>query len=164
MASLTDNANDASKQPPQRTRVFISYSRKDKRYLDELHTQLKFYERQHLIDFWDDTKIRPGARWREELNQALQSARVGVLLVSADFLDSDFINEYELPPLLEAAKNEGTKIISVMLKPCAYKYTELAEIQIANDPSRPLNSISKAQREKIWYDVAEFIKKSLEDA
>lgn len=164
MTSLPDNTTSASSQQPQRSQVFISYSRKDKRYLDELHTQLSLYVRTGYINYWDDTKIRPGAHWREELDQALNSARIAVLLVSSNFLASNFILDYELPPLLAAEKRKETKIISVILNPCAYKLTELANIQTMNDPSQPLGSINKSQREHIWLKVAEEVKNSLVSA
>jgi len=161
MTSLPDNTTSASSQQPQRSQVFISYSRKDKRYLDELHTQLSLYVRSGYINYWDDTKIRPGAHWREELDQALNSARVAVLLVSSDFLASNFIIEQELPPLLAAEKRQETKIISVILDYCAYKLTELAKIQTMNDPAQPLGSISKLQRKQVWLKVAEEVKNNL---
>lgn len=164
MTSLPANTTGASSQQPQRSQVFISYSRKDKRYLDELHTQLSLYVRSGYINYWDDTKIRPGAHWREELDQALNSARIAVLLVSSNFLASDFILDYELPPLLAAEKRRETKIISVILNPCAYKLSELTDIQMMNEPSQPLSSINKSQREHIWLKVAEEVKNSLGSA
>ena len=61
-------------------------------------------EREGRIERWDDTRIRPGSEWRSEIKQALERARAAVLLISADFLASDFIQDNELPPLLSLAR------------------------------------------------------------
>ncbi len=146
---------------PSQASAFISYSRKDKKYLDELHIHLAQYVRMGVVDFWDDTKILPGSKWQEEIKKALQSARVAVLLISADFLASDFIASNELPPLIAAAEQEGTVILPVILRPCVFKDTELAQFQTVNAPSSPLSKMTRGKREEVWTKVAEVVKNAL---
>lgn len=144
-----------------RNRVFISYSHSDRKYLDRLKTHLVPYERRGLLSVWDDTQIRPGSIWYEEIKQAIKQTKVAILLVSADFLASRFIAEDELPPLLDAAKSEGAIIIPIILSHCAFEQTELAKFQAINSPSRPLDMMRKSEREEIWARVARIVNESM---
>ena len=101
-----------------RTKVFISYSHKDRPWLDRLQVFLRPLERDGLIERWDDTRLRAGDGWHDEIRSAIASARVVVLLISADFLASDFIEREELPPLLAQAKQQGARIIPVIIGYC----------------------------------------------
>ncbi|SRR6266487_185251 len=144
-----------------RTKVFICYSHADTDSLQRLRVHLAPYVRNKQIDIWDDTKIRPGASWKEEIDQAIKTAKVAVLLVSADFLASDFIAQDELPPLLSAAKSEGVTILPVLLRACGYQDTPLADFQFVNKPLLPLRKLGEDEREEAWTGVALAIKEAL---
>lgn len=135
-----------------RNKIFISYSHRDNDWLKKLQIYLKPLERQGLIDRWDDTRIKPGMKWRDEIKKAIDSAQIAVLLVSSNFLASDFIDENELPPLLKAAEKEGALILSIILNPCKtiFELSELEQFQAVNLPSKPLSSMTDNERDEIF--------------
>jgi len=154
--------NISTNQNSGRTKVFISYSHEDKDWLERLKIHIKPFEKKGIIDFWDDTKIKTGMLWREEIKKALDTTKVAVLLISANFLASDFIIENELPPLLLAAEKEGAVIIPVILRPCAFSDSELEKFQSINPPSKALSGMNEHEQEEVLVNAAKSIKEALE--
>lgn len=146
---------------PLRNRAFISYSHKDDKYLHELQSHLASYIQSGVVDVWNDTEILPGTKWQEEIEKALSSTKVAVLLVSANFLASDFIRNSELPSLLAASEQEGVVILIVLLRPCTFANTAIRQFQFVNTPSRPLSNMTPGKRDEVWSKVAELIREAL---
>jgi len=155
------------KSPPlmknnTRTKIFISYSHKDKAVLQRLKIQIRPFEQKGLIEAWDDSMITPGMIWRDEIQKALNSAKVAIILVSPDFLASDFIALHELPPLLVAAKEEGVKIFPVIISPCLYEESDLGQFQAVNPISRTFIEMLVSEQERLLVTLVRAIKRSLE--
>src|SRR3954454_14619457 len=149
--------------PSTRTKVFISYSHADKEWLERLKRHLKPLVREGNLDCWDDTHIRPGDNWKQEIQNALDTAQVAVMLISADFFASDFIDEAELPPLLDAAKAKGVRILPVILSASRFaRNLTLRNFQAVNPPSRPLNEMPQAEQEKVLDRLAHTIESVLD--
>jgi hypothetical protein len=104
--------------------------------------------------------IMPGTKWREEIQKAVASAKVVVLLISADFFASDFITTNELPPLLAAAEMEGAVILPIIVSPSWFEQTaSLARFQAVNPPSKPLVNMNKGAQEKVFVKAIQAIER-----
>jgi len=150
--------------PSQRRQLFISYSHADRVWVVRLQKMIQPLVRDKDLKLWDDSQIPAGARWKEEIQQALATAKVALLLVSADFLASDFVNSAELPHILKAAEEEGMRILWVKLRSCLVQHTPIHEFQAAIDPARPLAAMVDWEQEEALAKVAETIDVVLQQA
>ncbi len=161
--SLNTSTTLVSESQVQRNSVFISYSHKDRIWLDRLRVHLKPFERTGKLDIWSDTDIPPGSDWFSEITAALATAKVAILLITADFLASDFIHNEELPALLKAAESNGATIIPVIIKPSLFEeITEISRYQSVNSPSEPLISLPEDKQEMILVKLSQSIKSHLD--
>lgn len=142
--------------------LFISYSHQDREWKDKLLKFLSPLEQAGIVNLWEDSKIKAGTRWREEIEKSLADAKVALLLVSQNFLTSEFIIKNELPPLLAAAREKGIPVLWLALSSCTVSATEIEKYQGLNDPKQPLDLLSQGEQNKILLSAYEEIKKSLE--
>jgi PKD repeat protein len=137
--------NEAMKPP----RLFISYSHKDEAWKDRIVTQLGVLAQKPKLELWDDRKIAAGEDWFSEIGEAIQDCDLALLLVSADFLTSNFILKKEVPKLLQRRAKDGIHVIPVILRPCAWRHIPwLAGIQARPKDGKPLTSLSKNRAEE----------------
>lgn len=141
--------------------LFISYSHADKKWRDELLKYLKGLEEQDIA-LWSDLDIKASAQWRDEIDRALTDARAALLIISQDFLASDFISQKELPSLLKKAETGGLKIFWVPVEPSTVHKTPIYDFQSAvDDPDVPLAKLRRTARKeqlvRIYERIAEAI-------
>lgn len=163
---VTRNSNFPVKKLDQTNKIniFISYSHADEKWLERLKQHLKVLSRHYnSVEYWADTKLRGGDRWREEISSAINRANVAILLVSTSFLASDFIVNDELPPILYKAEEEGTTILPVIVSPCDFSDSELGKFQAINSPDRTLADIvdDEAAIERVFLELNKSIKELL---
>lgn len=154
--STAKNKDGKESKIMKRDKVFVSYSHKDKKFLAELLAHLKPLERAGRVSAWSDKQIQIGSQWLNEIQTALGSARVAVLLVTKDFLASDFIHDHELSPLLKKAETGGVAIQWVLLRDCNWKKTPLKDYQAAFSTVKPLAEM-KAERDSAWVAICDAI-------
>ena len=137
--------------------IFISYSHKDRKWLERIQTQLKVLEDQGVnITLWDDSQIKSGMKWREEIEKALSASKVAILLVSTDFLASSFIQENRLSPLLKDASAGITTILPVIIEPCLFtSHPDISAYQSVNDPAKPLSMLPRPEQDAILAELAD---------
>jgi GTPase SAR1 family protein len=157
--NVIDEKKSSEKSSTKRRKVFVSYAHEDREWLERVQTHLKALDRLGIdVELWDDTQIQAGMPWRDEIEKGLSATKVAILLVSTDFLASDFITNNELPSLLKAAKNEGTVILPLIVKPCMYTdHENLAEIQSVNNPLNPLSALTENGQEEVLVKLAKRI-------
>lgn len=142
--------------------IFVSYSHKDKIWLDKIMVHLKPLIRNEKIRVWNDSQIKPGTSWNEEINEAINESRMALLLVSANFLNSNFIMENEFPQILENAKKGKTLIYWIAIGHSLYDETALFNIQSVNDPSLPLQELNEANLDKELVRISRKISNAIE--
>ena len=141
------------RQENRRLQIFVSYSHQDKDWLARLQTHLAPLEHAGLIDLWADTRIAAGAVWRDEIEAALDCARVAILLVSAPFLASDFIRDHELQPLLAAAEEDGCTVLPLLVRPSLFHASsELSRFQAVHPD--PLSTLGENEWENVLVGLA----------
>jgi TIR domain len=130
-----------------RSGVFVSYSREDREWVDRLQTHLAPYLRGETFYVWDDAKIPAGTNWKTEIDTALAQARVAVLLVSPEFLASEYVSKVELPAILGRA-GADLAVLWIPIRPSAYEVTPLKHYQAAHDPSQPLAGLPRPKQDE----------------
>ena len=99
---------------------------------------------------------------KDEIRKAIDSTKVAILLVSVDFLGSDFIASNELPPLLKAAEENGAVILIVILKPCLFEeFDTLNQYQAMNPPNKSILKMDYAEREELFVNLVRQTKRIL---
>jgi hypothetical protein len=142
--------------------VFMSYSHKDRKWLDVFREHLKPLTERGLLTCWSDINISVGGQWQSEIERAIENATIAVLLVTPSFLASDFVARHELPRLLSAVRLKKLAVLWIPISHSLYLQTEIANFQAAHDPARPLDTLRKAQRNKAVVKIAERLVKLVE--
>lgn len=146
-------------------KVFISYSHKDEAWKERLHTQLKVLQMEKLLTVWEDRQIQVGDDWYPEIENALNEAEIAILLITADFLTSNFIVGEEVPRLLERREQEGIRVIPLILKPCPWRKVRwLNALQGASKDNVELSGLDEHKQDLALSQLAEKVDDLIEES
>ena len=139
-----------------RAKVFYSYSHKDEAYKNSLVTHLTILKRIELIDDWHDRKILPGADWGGEISGNLLDSDVIILLVSSDFIASEYCYCKEMSTAIEMHESKQSIVIPVIIRPCEWGESPIGSIQALPKDVKPISTWGN--EDEAWLDVVSGIK------
>ncbi|MBA3805221.1 MAG: TIR domain-containing protein [Acidobacteria bacterium] len=141
-------------------RIFVSYSHKDERLLNELKTHLSPLRRQKLIESWDDRDIEAGDDWREKINENLERADIIILLISSDFINSDYCIEKEMKLALARHEKKEARVVPVIVRDTKWELiSELSKLQAIPKNGKAVRNW--ANKDTAWKDVSDRIEKMI---
>lgn len=142
-------------------RVFMSYSHIDEELRDQLEVQLAMLKRQGLVELWHDRRMVAGDRLDWTISKELDEADIILLLVSPNFLASDYCYKIEKGRALQRHRAGEARLISVILRPCDWTYTELSDFLVTPRDGKPVTMWP--DRDEAFLDVAQSIRRAIEE-
>lgn len=138
-------------------RIFVSYSHRDERYREKLDISLAQLRRDNLISSWYDKKILPGEEWDRAIDDNLNNADIVLLLISPDFLASDYAYGREMERALARHESRSAIVVPIILRPSDWLNSRLASLQALPSAGRPISSWPN--RDAAWLDVVQGLRK-----
>lgn len=141
-------------------KIFFSYCHRDEDLMKELVKHLSILKRQGIIRDWHDRQIIAGQEWASQIDEHLNSAQIILLLVSSDFLASDYCWGIEMRRAMERHAAGEACVIPVILRSVDWQGAPFGKLQSLPKDARPITSW--ANRDEAFLDVAQGIRKAVE--
>jgi hypothetical protein len=138
-------------------RLFYSYSHEDERLRQRLQKHLAPLKREGVLDDWQDRQIAAGAEWAAEIDQQLDAADIILLLISADFIASDFCWSKEMAHALERHTQGAARVIPVIVQPVDWSGAPFGKLQALPKDGKAVTLWGN--KEAAWVDVAKGIRR-----
>src|SRR5947209_518006 len=119
-------------------KIFCCYAHKDEVLLNQLKTHLRPLQREGLIDLWHDRNISAGTEWEKEISEHLNTAQIILLLVSPDFIDSDYCYSVEMKRAIEHHEGGDARVIPIILRPVDLQGTPFAQLLLLPKDGLPI--------------------------
>lgn len=146
-------------KPGPAIEVFFSYSHKDEKLRDELEKHLTILKRQGMISGWHDRKITAGKEWEGQIDAHLNTAGLILLLISADFLFSNYCYDVEMNRAMERHEAKEARVIPVILRACSWRGSPFGKLQALPPNGKPVRSWKS--RDEAFYAVAKGIEEAV---
>ncbi len=147
-------------KPASTFEIFFSYSHRDERLRDELEKHLSMLKRNQLIDAWHDRKIDAGTEFEESIIVQMERAKIIMLLVSPDFIASDFCYGREMERALRRHEEEDARVIPVILRPVDWSDAPFAKLLALPKDGKPVTTWPS--RDAAFLDIARGVKRIVE--
>src|SRR5438105_4373420 len=146
---------------PSAIEVFYSYAHKDEALRNELEKHLSILHRRGLISSWHDRQIVAGTDWAESIDTHLETASLILLLVSSDFLASDYCYGIEMKRALERHQANEARVIPILLRPVDWDGAPFAHLQALPTGAKAITTWSN--QDEAFTSVAAGIRRAIED-
>jgi hypothetical protein len=141
--------------------LFYSYSHRDEAFREELEKHLSLLKRRGVITDWSDRKIGVGTEWKDSIDAQVELAQVILLMVSADFIASDYCYDVELKRAMERHEKGEVRIVPVILRPCDWADAPFGKLQALPKDARPVTKWSS--QDEAWLDVVRGIRSTCDE-
>ncbi|MDP4215029.1 MAG: toll/interleukin-1 receptor domain-containing protein [Bacteroidota bacterium] len=141
-------------------KIFSSYSHKDEVFRDELGKHLAILKRKKLIDDWYDRRIEAGSDLPSSINTNLKGSDIILLLVSADFLHSDYCYDIEMQEAMKMHERGEAAVIPVILRPCAWLDAPFGKLLALPKDGKPVSSFSNM--DEAFFEIVNGIKSRID--
>jgi len=149
---------DTSKQE---IKLFYCYAHEDKPIRDELEKHLSWLRRRYQLINWHDREIMPGEEWEQAIDMHLNTANLILLLISSDFMNSDYCYGKEMRRALERHRAGTCRVIPILLRPTYWEDAPFSSLQLLPTDARPITRWS--DRDEAFQDVVTEISRTIKD-
>lgn len=140
-------------------KIFFSYSKHDRAYLDQLLKHLTTLRRRGKIAPWNDRDIMPGEEWDGVIKKQLVEADIILLLVSSDFLATDYIWDVELGMAMKRHEEKSAQVVPIAIRPCSWNETPFSKLNGLPSKIKPVSAYTS--QDEAWLEVVQGIERLL---
>ena len=163
MNSAAPAAHRSPRKEPIRLEAFLSYSHRDEKLREKLDRHLSGLRRQGLIQVWNDRQIGAGAEFDYEISSHLESANLVLLLISADFIASDYCWSQEMTRAMARHAAGDTRVIPIILRPCDWHDAPFGKLVALPTDGSPVTSSRWPNTDFAFQNIAAGVRKAVND-